>query len=131
MNLENLSRRDKFLFEIRIGLRQETTPAQLRSFLTEVRLLLLADTRVGRDNFRVRFVGLGESSFDLEISCYILTTDLSEFFAIREDLLLQILDLMAAKGISLAVRTLQLTRDQNGSDQPLDQQTFHQRPRVA
>ena len=133
MNLENLSRRDKFLFEIRIGLRQETSPAQLRSFLTDVRPLLLADTRVGRDNCRVRFVGLGESSFDLEISCYILTTDLSEFFAIREDLLLGILDLMAAKGISLAVpvRTLHLTRDQNVSDQTVDEQTFHQRRRVA
>ena len=133
MNLENLSRRDKFLFEIRIGLRQETSPAQLRSFLTDVRLLLLADTRVGRDNFRVHFVGLGESSFDLEISCYILTTALGEFFAIREDLLLHILDLMAAKDISLAVpvRTLHLTRDQNARDQTVDEHAFHQRRRVA
>jgi MscS family membrane protein len=133
MNLENLSRRDKFLFEIRIGLRQETAPAQLRSFLADVRVLLQADTRVGRDNCRVRFVGLGESSFDLEISCYILTTDLGEFFAIREDLLLQILDLMAAKGINLAVpvRTLHLTRDQNASDQTLDEQALQQRRRAA
>jgi MscS family membrane protein len=133
MNLENLSRRDKFLFEIRIGLRQETSPAQLRSFLTDVRLLLLGDSRVGRDNFRVHFVGLGESSFDLEISCYILTTALGEFFAIREDLLLHILDLMAAKDIGLAapVRNLHLTRDQNASDQIVDEQAVHQRRRVA
>jgi MscS family membrane protein len=101
--------------------------------LADVRVLLLADTRVGRDNCRVRFAGLGESSFDLEISCYILTTDLGEFFAIREDLLLQILDLMAAKGIGLAVpvRNLHLTQDQKAGDQTLDEQALQQRRRAA
>jgi MscS family membrane protein len=133
MNLENLSRRKKFLFEIRIGLRQETSPAQLRTFLTEMRVLLLADARVGRENFRVRFVGIGESSFDMEIFCYILTSDFGEFFAIREDLLLQILDLMAAKGIELAVpaRSLHFSRDQNLDDQDVDQQPFDRRRSAA
>lgn len=133
MNLENLSRRARFLFEIRIGLRQETSPAQLRSFLSEVRELLLADARVGRDDFRARFVGIGESSFDLEIFCYILTSDLREFFAIREDLLLHILDLMTAKDIGLAspVRTLHFTRDQNLEDQNVDQPPLHHRRKAA
>lgn len=129
MNLENLSRREKFLFEIRIALRQEVSPAQLRSFLTDVRMLLLADARIGHDNFRVRFVGIGESSFDLEIFCYILTNSLEEFFAIREDLLLHILDLMATKSIGLAspVRTLQFVRDR-----PFDDVDQHlQQRRVA
>jgi len=131
MNLENLSRRDKFLLEIGIGLRQETSPAQLRSFLTEVRVLLQADERVGRDNIRVRFVGIGENSFDLEIFCYVLTSNLGEFFAIREDLLLQILDLMAAKGIKLAVpvRNLHLMGDQNWNDQ--NSARFSQRREAA
>lgn len=133
MNLENLSRRDKFLFDIKIGLRQETSSAQLRSFLKEARTLLLADARVGRDKCRVRFVGIGESSFDLEISCYILTGDLGEFFSIREDLLLHILDLMTAKGMWLAspVRILHLTRDQNVDDQNLQQQYLHGRRPAA
>jgi MscS family membrane protein len=132
MNLENLSRREKFLFEIRIGLRQETSLLQLRSFLTDVRELLLADARVGRDNFRARFVGIGESSFDLEIFCYILTRDLSEFFAIREDLLLHILELMATKGIGLAspVRTLHMARDQS-LDEHRDRRSWHERRRAA
>ena len=133
MNFENLSRRDKFLFEIRIGLRQETSPAQLRSFLTDVRALLLADARVGRDNFRVRFIGIGESSFDLEIFCYLLTTNFAEFLAIREDLLLRILDLLASKGIGLAVpaRTLHLTRDQRLDDRLPDQENVNRQRKVA
>ena len=133
MNLENLSRRDSFLFETRIGLRQETSPAQLRSFLADARALLLADARVGRNDFRVRFVGIRDGSLDFEISCYILTKNLNEFFATREDLLLQILDLMAAKGIGLAVpvRSLHMTRDRNPDDQNLDQQASHQRRTAA
>jgi MscS family membrane protein len=133
MNLENLSRREKFLFEIRIGVQQETSPAQLRSFLTDVRVLLLADERVGRDDFRVRFVGIGESSFDLEIFCYILTSSFGEFFAIREDLLLHMLDLMAAKDIGLAspVRTLHLPRDQSLDNQNAGQQSMQPRRRAA
>src|SRR5215469_2042334 len=133
MNLENLSRRAKFLFEIKIGLLQETSPAQLRSFLTDVRVLLRADARVGEDNLRVHFVGIGESSFDLEIFCYILTGDLGEFFAIREDLLLGILDLMTAKGIGLAMpaRTLHLMREQKLKDQGMDQPRFDERRRAA
>lgn len=96
-------------------------------------MLLLEDARVGRDKCRVRFVGIGESSFDLEISCYILTSDLGEFFSIREDLLLHILDLMTAKGIWLAspVRILHLTRDQNVDDQNLEQQYLHERRPAA
>lgn len=133
MSLENLSRRAKFLFEIKIGLQQETSPAQLRSFVTDVRALLRADARVGSDNLRVHFVGIGESSFDLKIFCYILTGDLGEFFSIREDLLLRILDLMTAKGIGLAVpaRTLHLLREQNLEDQGVDQPHSEERRRAA
>ena len=133
MNLENLSRRDNFLFETKIGLRQETSPALLRSFLADLRVLLLADAKVGRNGFRVRLVGIGESSFDLEISCYILTGDLGEFFAIREDLLLQVLDLMGAKGVELAVpaRALQVTRDQNLDDRSSEEQNLRRRRTAA
>src|SRR5262249_15411984 len=111
------------------GLRQETSPAQLRSFLTDVRALLLADRRVGRDDFRVRFIGIGESSFDLEIFCYILTGNFGEFLAIREDLLLRILELLASKGMGLAVpvRSLHLTRDQSLDDRHPDQPVTPQR----
>jgi len=133
MNFENLSRRDKFLFEIKIGLQQETSPAQLRSFLTDVRAFLLEDARVGRDNLRVRFIGIGESSLDVEIFCYILTSDIGEFFKIREDLLLDILALMAAKSIDLSVpaRTLHLMRDQNLDNQSFEPQNVPKRRGVA
>ena len=52
---------------------------------------------------RVRFVGFGESSLDIEINCRVLTGNLEEFLAIREDLLLQIIDVLAGAGVALAL----------------------------
>jgi MscS family membrane protein len=112
MNVENISRRDKSLFQEKIGLRRETPPDLLRSLLEQMRALLEHDASVDRQGARVRFIGFGESSLDIEIHCFILTSTLSEFLAIRENLLLQIMDIVSKAGAGLAfpTRTLLLTQ---------------------
>lgn len=105
MNVENISRRDKTLFQERIGLRRETSPGQLRSLLGEMRALLEQDSRVDKEQTRVRFIGFGESSLDIQIRCFILTTTTDEFFAVRENLLLQIMDIISKTGAGLAFPT--------------------------
>jgi MscS family membrane protein len=102
MNLENLSRRDARWFDAKFGLRMETTPDQLRSLVDKMRTLLREHPKVDPNAARVRFVGFGESSLDIEIDCYVRTADLHEFFAIREELYLGIMDLMIHTGTRLA-----------------------------
>ncbi len=113
MNVENLSRRDKNLFQTKIGLRYETTPDQVRSILESISRLLAEHPKVDPAMRRVRFIGFGESSLDLEIFCLILTRDWNEFMEIREGLLLKIMDLVTDNGSSLAFpsRTLYLAQD--------------------
>jgi MscS family membrane protein len=113
MNVENLSRRDKNLFQTKIGLRYETTPDQLRSILESISQLLTEHAKVDSTVRRVRFIGFGESSLDLEIFCLILTRDWNEFMEIREGLLLKIMDLVndARTGFAFPSRTLYLTQD--------------------
>ena len=113
INVENLSRRDKVLFKTDIGLHWETTPKQVRQVLTEIRQLLSGDARVETATTRVRFTELRPSSLNLELFCYIQTRDIPEFMAIREELLLLILDIVERAGSSLAVptQTLYLARD--------------------
>jgi MscS family membrane protein len=113
MNVENLSRRDKNLFQTKIGLRYETTPDQVRSILQNISRLLAEHPKVDPTVRRVRFIGFGESSLDLEIFCLILTRDWNEFMEIREGLLLKIMDLVTDNGSSLAFpsRTLYLAQD--------------------
>lgn len=114
MNVENLSRRDKNLFRTKIGLRCETPLDQLRSLLTELRSLLYQHPKVDPNVARVRFVGFGESSLDVEIFCHVLTDDWNEFLALREELLLQIMELVADAGVEFAFpsRTLYIAHDQ-------------------
>jgi MscS family membrane protein len=101
-SIENFSQRDKFRFHHTIGVRYETSADQTRYLLAKIRSLLHAHPRIERDGARIRFVGLGASSLDLEVSAYVRAADKSEFLAIQEDLLLRILDLVAESGTSIA-----------------------------
>jgi MscS family membrane protein len=114
MNIENLSRYDKNSVRTTIRLQRETSPEQLRSLLAKMQALLRNDPRVDLNVARVRLIGFGESSLDVEIYCHILTGDWNEFLAIREDLLLRIMDLITDAGTGLAFpsRTLYMSRDQ-------------------
>jgi MscS family membrane protein len=113
MQLENFANRDKIWFHPRLGLRYETTPEQLRYVLVEIRRMLYAHPRVGSDAARIRFVGFGDFSLDLEIFAYVLATDFGEYLEIAEDLNLRIMDIVEASGTGFAFpsNTTYLARD--------------------
>jgi MscS family membrane protein len=113
MNVENLSRRDKILFTTKLGLRYETSPDQMRYVLAQVRRLLYEHPKVETEGARNRFIAFDDSTLTLEIFSYVLTRDFNEFLAIREDILLRIMDILSASGTGLAFpsRTIYLGRD--------------------
>ena len=113
MNVENLSRRDKILFKSNIGLRYETSPDQLRCVLVGIRQMLYQHPRVETDSARIRFLSLGDTALTLELFCYLVTIDFNEYLAIREDLLLRIMDIVHAAGTAFAFpsRTLYFSKD--------------------
>jgi MscS family membrane protein len=101
--VENYSARRKIWYHPRIRLRYETTPDQVRYILVEVRKLLYAHPRVLADPARIRFVGFGEYSLDLDVFAYIDTKDYGEYLEIAEDLNLRIMDVVKAGGTELAI----------------------------
>jgi len=113
MNVENLSRRDKILFNTKLGLRYETTADQLRYVLAQIRRLFYEHSKVETQGARIRFIGYDNSALNLEVFCYVLTRDGADFLAIQEDLLLRIMDIVEASGTSFAfpARTVYLGRD--------------------
>jgi MscS family membrane protein len=98
LQIENFAPRDRVRLLVTLGLRYETTPDQLRHVMAELRKLLLAHPKVLSDPARVRFVGFGASSLDVEIFAYVDTASFDEFLAVREDLYLRFLDVVAASG---------------------------------
>ena len=102
LQLENFSRRDRIWLHPTLGLRYETTPDQLRHVLVEIRKMLYAHPKVHPDPARIRFVGFGAYSLDLEIFAYVRATDYGEFLAVQEDVYLRIMDIVAASGTGFA-----------------------------
>jgi len=113
MNIENFTRRDKILFNPVLSIRCETTADQLRYLLAEIRKMLYAHPKVGSDSANIRFANFDSSSLRLEITAFVLTRDSNEFIAVREDLLLRIMDIVGKSGSGLAFpsQTLYLARD--------------------
>ncbi|MDA0712551.1 MAG: mechanosensitive ion channel family protein [bacterium] len=102
LQIENVTSRPRIRFNCMLELRYETSPDQLRFILIELRKLLYGHPSVDNDPARVRFVGFGTSSLNVEINCYILTKIFYDFTAIREDLLLTIMELIEKSGSGFA-----------------------------
>jgi MscS family membrane protein len=102
LNVENFAPRDKVWFHPMLALRLDTTPDQLRYVLAEIRRLLYEHASV-EPGGRVRLVSFGAYSLNLEIFAYVTTADSDAFLPIQEDLLLQILEIIAAAGTGLAI----------------------------
>jgi MscS family membrane protein len=102
MNLENFSLRDKIWFHHSFGLRYETTTEQLRYILADIREMLYGHPKVESASARVRFIGFGNSSLNLEVFAYVMETDYGVFLSVQEDLLLRIMDIVSASGSGFA-----------------------------
>ena len=113
MHIINLTMRDQRLLKSVLQLRYETTPDQMRYILVKLRELLLGHPMVSPDPARVRFVGFGAYSKDLEIFCYLRCREQAEFLAIQEDIFLRAEDIVVAAGSGFAFpsQTNYLRRD--------------------
>jgi MscS family membrane protein len=113
INVENLSLRDKILFKTNLALRTESKADHVRYVLAETRRLLYSHLKVESKSVRVRLTDIAGSSLTAEVFAYILTRDYNEYAAIREDLLLRMLDIVedSGSGLALPAQTLYLGRD--------------------
>jgi MscS family membrane protein len=113
MNVENLTRRDKIVFNPTLAIHHETSPDQLRYLLAELRRMLYEHAKIEHESARIRFGSFDSSALNLEIFSYVLTCDYAEFAAIREDVLLRMLEIVEKSGsrIALPSSTVYMARD--------------------
>ncbi|MCB1125977.1 MAG: mechanosensitive ion channel family protein [Verrucomicrobiae bacterium] len=102
LQLENFAKRDRVLLRTTLQLRYETTADQLRFVLAELRRLLVGHPRIHPDPARVRFVGFGAHSLDVEMFAYVLTRDYNDYLAVREDVYLRVMQLVLRSGTGFA-----------------------------
>jgi MscS family membrane protein len=130
VSIETLSARDKFWFHHIVSLRRETTAAQMRSVVDGVRDLIACDARVDADSIRVRFFRLGSFSLDVELFAYVFAPDLDHFFAIQQELLLRVMDIVENAGTAIAFpsQTLLVTDARSPAAAVQAQGLFHTAP---
>ena len=100
--IENYAHRDRFRFISVLNFRYETSSDQLRFLLTELRKVLYKHPKVYEDPARIRFIGFGAHSLDLEIFAYLDARSYDEFLEIREDLMLRMMEVVDRSGTDFA-----------------------------
>jgi MscS family membrane protein len=101
LSLENYAPREKMWFHPVLKLRFDTTSSQLSEILRNSRRLFEEDSKL-EAGARIRLVGMGSSSIDLEVYAYVLTADSDQFLAIQEELLLKLLAIVESAGAAMA-----------------------------
>ena len=101
--LETISMRDKYWFHPVVGLRYETTPAQLREVVDGIRWLLETHPLIDSASVRVRFLRLGSFSLDVDVSAYLLARDWDNFLEVQEHLLLSVTEIVDKAGARIAL----------------------------
>ena len=110
MRIESYAARDRLRFATVVGLAYETSVAQMREVLDGFERTLRDHPKIWPDNVVVRFREFAQSSLDIEIMAWFETQDWGEFQGIRQELLLQFMEIVERAGTSIAfpTRTLHL-----------------------
>ena len=103
LSLENLSLRDSFWFHHIFSLRYETTALQMRRVLQGITGLLEKYPLAKYFPTPVRFLRLSAYSLDVEIFTHLAVSDLGRFLELQGQLLLEIMEVIEAEGVRLAI----------------------------
>ncbi len=120
MRVESFAARDRMRLACTIGLVYGTTAPQMRAILTSLHERLRAHPRIWPDNVIVRFKEFGDWSLNIEVMAWFQTSEWSDFQAIREELLLDFMEVVEAGGSSFAfpTRTIHLVPESTPVPRP-------------
>jgi MscS family membrane protein len=102
MALDNFSRMPKRRIRLTVGVTYDTSPAQMREAVGQIRELLKTHPAIDQEFFLVNFTDFGASSLDIMVYCFTTTTVWSEYLDAREDVCLKIMDTLEALGLEIA-----------------------------
>jgi MscS family membrane protein len=105
MRLESFAVRDRLRLATVVSLTYDTTPSQMRGILPQLEHVLRTHPKIWPDAVVVKFREFAVSSLDIEIMAWFQTPDWGEFQGIRQEILLQFMDVVERAGASFALPT--------------------------
>jgi MscS family membrane protein len=118
MRIETFALRDRIRLYTVLNLVYETTAAQMREVLAGLEDVLRKHPQIWPDSAEVRFTQLASSSLDVEVIAYFKEKDFGKFKVIRQDVLLQFMEVVERVGTGFAfpTRTVHLVGDTGGTN---------------
>lgn len=105
---ENFAPRDRIYLRTVIGLEYSTTSAKLRVVRDDIEKVLRAHPLTWQERVVVRLYEFGPYALNIEIFCWIETTVVDEFRAVREDLFIKLMEVVEGHGVEFAFPTQRL-----------------------
>jgi MscS family membrane protein len=105
MRIESFAARDRIRLACILGLVHGTTANQMRLVVAGLEQLLREHPKVWPEGITVRFQELNSSSLDIEIAAWFTTADYTEFQLIRQEILLQFMEVVEKARTSFAFPT--------------------------
>jgi MscS family membrane protein len=102
---ENFAMRDRIRLRTVVGVEYGTSAATIRVLRDEIDRVLRAHPKTWPDRVVVRFFEFGAYALNIEAFCWIQTTSIDEFRAVREALFLQIMEVVERNGAAFAFPT--------------------------
>ena len=103
VSIETISSRDRFWFHHVVGLRYETTRAQLRAVVDGIVRQLGGHPAVDAESIRAKFFRFGPSSLDIEVVAYVVARDWAHFMDIQQEVLLGIMEVVEGADTAIAL----------------------------
>ena len=114
--IENYTKRERFLFNETIGLEYALDAAKLREGIGLIAEALAQNEHIAPEPRRATLRYFATDSLAIETFAYIMTADFDESLRIRNDLMLDIYERLEQAGIGFAfpTQTLYLRKDETG-----------------
>lgn len=100
--IESFAQRDRIRLHAILGMVYGTSEAQMREVMRGLEAVMRGHPKILPDLVLVRFIGFGASSLDIEVMCWFMTTNFDEFCAIRTEVNLAFMRVIAEAGTSFA-----------------------------
>ncbi|MBM3618070.1 MAG: mechanosensitive ion channel family protein [Alphaproteobacteria bacterium] len=107
--IENLARRNRFLFNHKVVLAYGASSHAIREFVKQAKDIIAQQPKISHESRPVRMLGFSETGYTVEFWCYVLTTSHDEFLEVQEEVLYALIDAAEKAGIEFSTRTPAVT----------------------
>ena len=100
--IQNVTDRTSRLWSFTIGLTYDTSREKIEKFTGDLTRMLQSNPGVRGETVQIILSGFGDSSIDLDVRMYVTTLSLDSFRSLKNQINLEIMDLMNCSGCSFA-----------------------------